>query len=91
MGRDGIAFSFVAKGQGERLTEIEQRINRLLEIDPLSDPVVVKPKDGKLKVIKDEVTIGSTPESFGEVSSVPLKKRRLNRMRRPLSVREKRR
>ncbi|MFN7731199.1 MAG: DEAD/DEAH box helicase [Pirellula sp.] len=38
MGRSGIAFSFVTKDEGELLTEIEQRINRLLERDPLSEP-----------------------------------------------------
>jgi ATP-dependent RNA helicase DeaD len=91
MGRDGIAFSFVAKGQGDRLTEIEHRINRLLAIDPLSEPVVAKPTDGKLKVVKAEVEIAEAPQSFGEMPSGPLQKRRLNRMRRPLSDREKRR
>src|SRR5690606_36555471 len=37
MRREGIAFSFVAKGQGDMLTEIEHKINRLLEVDPLSE------------------------------------------------------
>jgi ATP-dependent RNA helicase DeaD len=36
MGRSGIAFSFVSKDQGYLLTDIEQRINRMLEKDPLS-------------------------------------------------------
>ncbi|MFM8398352.1 MAG: helicase-related protein [Pirellula sp.] len=39
MGRSGIAFSFVSKDQGYMLTEIEQRINRMLEKDPLSEIV----------------------------------------------------
>jgi ATP-dependent RNA helicase DeaD len=39
MGRSGIAFSFVSKDQGFMLTEIEQRINRMLEKDPLSEVV----------------------------------------------------
>jgi superfamily II DNA/RNA helicase len=39
MGRSGIAFSFVNKDQGYMLTEIEQRINRMLEKDPLSEAV----------------------------------------------------
>ena len=39
MGRSGIAFSFVGKDQGYLLTEIEQRINRMLEKDPLSEVV----------------------------------------------------
>ena len=39
MGRSGIAFSFVSKDQGYLLTEIEQRINRMLEKDPLSEVV----------------------------------------------------
>jgi ATP-dependent RNA helicase DeaD len=39
MGRSGIAFSFVSKDQGYMLTEIEQRINRMLVKDPLSEVV----------------------------------------------------
>ncbi|MFZ4083616.1 MAG: DEAD/DEAH box helicase [Pirellula sp.] len=39
MGRSGIAFSFVSKDQGYLLTDIEQRINRMLEKDPLSEVV----------------------------------------------------
>lgn len=39
MGREGIAFSFVSKDDGELLTEIEQRINRQLVKDELSLPV----------------------------------------------------
>ena len=31
MGREGVAFSFVLPDQGSELTQIEQRINRLLE------------------------------------------------------------
>ena len=36
MGREGVAFSFVGKADGELLTEIEHRINRLLIKDELS-------------------------------------------------------
>jgi ATP-dependent RNA helicase DeaD len=39
MGREGIAFSFVSRDDGELLTDIEQRINRLLIKDELSMPV----------------------------------------------------
>ncbi len=39
MGREGIAFSFVSKDDGILLTDIEQRINRLLDKDELSLPV----------------------------------------------------
>ena len=35
MGRSGIAFTFVGLDQGPELTRIEQRINRLLEKDPM--------------------------------------------------------
>jgi ATP-dependent RNA helicase DeaD len=91
MGRDGIAFSFVARGQGSILTEIEHKINRLLELDPLSELPPSKPRNEPLTVIKDEVAIGAAPESFGEVTSGDSPKRRLNRMRRSLSDREKRR
>jgi ATP-dependent RNA helicase DeaD len=45
MGRDGIAFSFVSKDQGEILTAIEQRINRLLIRDKLLEEMRA-PKEG---------------------------------------------
>ena len=39
MGRSGIAFTFVLPDQGPELTRIEQRINRLLEKDPLQEEI----------------------------------------------------
>lgn len=90
MGREGIAFSFVSKGQGETLTEIEHRINRLLELDPLSEPPTAVHRVAETP-IATEVVIGEAPESFGLIAHGPIKKRRLNRMRRSLSDRERRR
>jgi ATP-dependent RNA helicase DeaD len=87
MGRDGIAFSFVAKGQGVLLTEIEQRINRELIPDPLAEDIGSPKKmyvTPKLAVSKVELD----PGTFGGVAT---KKRRLNPMRRPTSDRAKRR
>lgn len=45
MGREGVAFSFVTKDEGIRLTEIEKRINLLLDRIPVSDylPDFVEP------------------------------------------------
>jgi ATP-dependent RNA helicase DeaD len=37
MGREGVAFTFVAPGEGPELTRIEQRINRLLKRDEIKD------------------------------------------------------
>lgn len=37
MGREGVAFTFVAPGEGPELTRIEQRINRLLVRDEIKD------------------------------------------------------
>jgi ATP-dependent RNA helicase DeaD len=92
MGRDGIAFTFVAKGQGGTLTEIEHRINRLLILDPLSEQPTNAPRSAASVVaIREQVEIGQAPESFGIVSDSEAKRPRLNRMRRSLGEREKRR
>lgn len=37
MGRDGVAFTFVVPGQGDFLTSIEQRINKLLIRDSIAE------------------------------------------------------
>lgn len=103
MGRDGIAFSFVSRGQGELLTEIEVRINRQLIADPLafegcepakrsafSTSLIKKPKP----VVEVDSVEGAeaTEKVDGELASEPpAKKRGLNRMRRTLSDRAKRR
>jgi ATP-dependent RNA helicase DeaD len=103
MGRDGIAFSFVSRGQGELLTEIEVRINRQLIADPLafegcepakrsafSTSLIKKPKP-VVDVDSQEGT-EATETSAGELTAEPpAKKRGLNRMRRTLSDRAKRR
>ncbi|MCE3018062.1 MAG: DEAD/DEAH box helicase [Pirellula sp.] len=92
MGRDGIAFTFVAKGQGGTLTEIEHRINRLLILDPLSEQPTNAPRSAASVVaIREQVEIGQAPESFGVASEGEAKRPRLNRMRRSLGEREKRR
>lgn len=103
MGRDGIAFSFVSRGQGELLTEIEVRINRQLIADPLafegcepakrsafSTSLIKKPRP---VVDVDSVEGTEATETVeGELASEPpAKKRGLNRMRRTLSDRAKRR
>jgi len=92
MGRDGIAFTFVAKGQGGTLTEIEHRINRLLILDPLSEQPTNAPRSAASVVaIREQVEIGQAPESFGIASEGEAGRPRLNRMRRSLGEREKRR
>jgi len=65
MGRTGIAFSFVTKDEGELLTEIESRINRLLERDPLSEPVPGKQLASKLDAAVSVAT-PKPPQEFGE-------------------------
>ncbi len=43
MGRDGVAFTFVAPGEGEFLTSIEQRINKELKRDTIEGFEAVEP------------------------------------------------
>jgi ATP-dependent RNA helicase DeaD len=87
MGREGIAFSFVAKGQGELLTEIEQRINRQLIADPLAQDISSPKKQAMVKA----AAAAASDASDDAVASDEPKKRRLNPMRRVVSGRSKRR
>ncbi|MEC9091557.1 MAG: DEAD/DEAH box helicase [Planctomycetota bacterium] len=58
MGREGIAYSFISREQGKLLTDIEKRINQLLDRLPISDylPDYVapqkKPKTNNEKAVK---------------------------------------
>jgi ATP-dependent RNA helicase DeaD len=85
MGRDGIAFSFIFKGQGDLLTEIEQRINRELVADPLAQDFGLKKLSS---VIVNEPTSDGELEESG--ASVEPKKRSMNPMRRKVVVRRRR-
>lgn len=97
MGRDGIAFSFVSRGQGDLLTEIEVRINRQLIADPLAFEGC---EPAKRSAFSTSLVKKPTPQIAGDLPSAesgeptdepPVKKRGLNRMRRTLSDRAKRR
>jgi len=88
MGRDGIAFTFIFKGQGDLLTDIEQRINRLLIADPLAQDFGVqkKPVVSLAEMDAERALLGT-----GEAEVVTeVKKRRLNPMRRQVSARRRR-
>ena len=88
MGRDGIAFTFIFKGQGDCLTEIEQRINRLLIADPLAQDFGITKKISHSLAEQDS---NSEDESTSEGGSiVEAKKRSLNPMRRKVSARRRR-
>ncbi len=87
MGRDGIAFTFIFKGQGELLTEIEQRINRELVADPLAQDFGIPKKVASSKSVQS-----SADHATAEAPTVvEAKKRSLNPMRRKISERAKRR
>lgn len=86
MGRDGIAFTFMFKGQGDCLTEIEQRINRQLVADPLAQDFGIAKK-----VISRLPGADVVEGSVSEVNPVvEEKKRSLNPMRRKISARRRR-
>ncbi|OYP34476.1 DEAD/DEAH box helicase [Rhodopirellula sp. MGV] len=53
MGRDGVAFTFIVPGQGDFLTGIEQRINKLLIRDSIEG-------------MEPEKKVEAEPESVGE-------------------------
>ncbi len=84
MGRSGIAFSFVTKDEGEILTEIESRINRLLERDPLSELPLSKILSAAEEDELDDMP-RPAPVEFGEPKSDATKRPRWNRLRRKSS------
>jgi len=87
MGRDGIAFTFILKGQGDVLTEIEQRMNRQLVADPLAQDFGLTKK-----TIPTRASVTESNDSSGTETAtvVETKKRSLNPMRRKISPRRRR-
>jgi ATP-dependent RNA helicase DeaD len=79
MGREGIAFSFVSREDGILLTDIEQRINRLLEKDELSLPV--PGKERKADLVGDEVDVNSLEAADEKKTSMFKGRRRVSRRR----------
>jgi ATP-dependent RNA helicase DeaD len=75
MGRDGIAFTFVSPGEGDILTSIEQRINRLLVRDSIPG--------------FDSVPIAPLEKVDENAPSIPEVKRRLNPMHRKVRARRR--
>ncbi len=71
MGREGIAFTFICKDEGDILTSIESRINCLLLRDSLNDDI-------------EQATKSEAEDSAPETPAAPAK-RRLNMSRRPPS------
>jgi ATP-dependent RNA helicase DeaD len=59
MGREGIAFTFVARDEGNRLSEIEWRINRQLQRDPLTPS---NERTGGTPRVSEMVPVASAPE-----------------------------
>ncbi len=88
MGRDGIAFTFIFKGQGDCLTEIEQRINRLLIADPLAQDFGITKKISHSLAEQDSIAEDESTSEGGSI--VEAKKRSLNPMRRKVSARRRR-
>ncbi len=88
MGRDGIAFTFIFKGQGDCLTEIEQRINRLLIADPLAQDFGITKKISHSLAEQDSDSEDESTSEGGPI--VEAKKRSLNPMRRKVSARRRR-
>lgn len=82
MGRDGIAFTFVAEGEGPQLTAIEQNINRLLIRDSLGD-LPVEPESIPFTVGQSAACSDLQPDSAAPAE----KKKRLFPMKRRASDR----
>ncbi len=80
MGREGIAFTFVSKDQGEQLTGIEQRINRLLIRDPLAEEL-------RGKTTTTPVAASSTDVAAPPVEPAKPTRSRLFPMRKPINER----
>lgn len=89
MGRDGIAFSFVTRDEGDQLTDIELRINRLLIRDSfagISDSSGDSSSDANAtNSLDSEGGSSSASEAIEEIKPV---KRKLSPMRRKTSERK---
>jgi len=82
MGREGVAYTFVTPEEGNELTRIEMRINRLLKRDEIAGfhagekPVATEPIES--------VEEGARQESQEAEKSKPVFGRRARRYRRAL-------
>jgi ATP-dependent RNA helicase DeaD len=93
MGRDGIAFSFVTKDEGEQLTDIELRINRLLIRDSFEK---LPESSGAIRLadnrtIDEQVDDDEGSVSNGQAFDTPTApaKRKLSPMKRKTSDRKR--
>jgi ATP-dependent RNA helicase DeaD len=78
MGREGIAFTFVSPEEGNELTRIEMRINRLLKRDEIAGFVTLA------KPLPTEELDAETDETFEPLPPKPVFGRRTHRIRRAL-------
>jgi ATP-dependent RNA helicase DeaD len=91
MGRDGIAFSFVTKDEGEQLTDIELRINRLLIRDSFEKIAEISGAD----LLSDDDALdapeGEGSEANGQASDTLASpaRRKLSPMKRKTSDRKR--
>jgi ATP-dependent RNA helicase DeaD len=74
MGREGVAYTFIAPGEGDFLTAVEQRINKLLKRDEMEG----------LELIPQRVVAAPA-----ETSPEPVAKSKLNRFQRKGSRRRR--
>ncbi|MEM6776614.1 MAG: DEAD/DEAH box helicase [Planctomycetota bacterium] len=72
MGRDGVAFTFIEPGQGEFLTSIEQRINKLLIRDSIDG---FEPAKAKVNTTDEPAKSTETRKSLN-----PMHKKRKRRL-----------
>ena len=83
MGREGVAYTFVSPDQGNELTRIEMRIDRLLKRDDVPG-ITYQPTDPVELPDALEVSAGAGESPVGEDSEVVRKSSRTRRHRRAL-------
>jgi ATP-dependent RNA helicase DeaD len=89
MGREGIAFTFVAPEEGNELTRIEMRINRLLKRDEIPGfqafgaPPVEAPS-GPVPAALADVPLADAEAEAARPAAQPVFGRRTRRLRRAL-------
>jgi ATP-dependent RNA helicase DeaD len=81
MGREGVAYTFVSPEEGNELTRIEMRIDRLLTRDEIPDfvAVVERPRDGAAMINRSDNggdSARSEPESTAETAETLVAKPR---------------
>ncbi len=77
MGREGVAYTFIAPGEGEFLTAIEHRINKLLQLDSIEgfDPCPTRTAQKAAQASAPEVVVAPPSRRLNPMHRKPGRRR----------------